>query len=127
MTSLEEIVSDFKVFLRINLVLSDLTVRDHVRIINFFLKVVGKPIEEIDCQDVRSYLLKYRDKSPKTHNNQIGALKRFFRDYLGRKEVIESYRFREVNITIKPIPNTQQLQMFFQYLPSDRDKALFLL
>jgi hypothetical protein len=43
--------------------------------------------------DIRNYLMEFRDYSPWTYANILKALRIFYRDYLGKPEVIEGFKF----------------------------------
>jgi integrase/recombinase XerD len=104
-----------------------LTVNDNVRLARMFLRQVGKPLPEISVSDIRAYFAGLKAaKKPKTYNNRLGALKRFFRDFLRRPDLVESFRFAKVNNGFVSVPMRDELCRFFNALETDRDRALFL-
>jgi len=56
----------------------------------------------------------------------LGALKRFFWDFLKRPEVVESFKFVKVINGMVEVPTTEELRRFFAALETDCDRALFL-
>jgi len=43
--------------------------------------------------DIRNYLMRFRNWSTYSYANILKTLRIFYRDYLGRKEVIEGFKF----------------------------------
>jgi len=91
----ETLLHDFREFCRVDLRLSTRTFQDgHVPFAESFLRYVSKPIAEIGVSDVRGYLLDLGSGSEsKTYNNHLGALKRFFRDFLQRPDLVATFKF----------------------------------
>ena len=124
---MDNILASFREFLRIDLAQSSRTIEGSFWIVLNFLREVNKPLSMITDSDVRGYLSKLRaTRSPKTYNNRLGALKRFFRDFLKRGELIESFRFIKVNNGYVSVPSTAELRRFFDALCNNRERALFL-
>jgi len=53
-------------------------------------------------------------------------LKRFFRDFLHKPEVVRSFRFPKKPLKLKRIPSKEDLQRFYEALEKPIEKALFL-
>jgi len=112
----------------IDLGLADLTVTGHEQTITRFLRFTGKPVNKTTTQDIRSYLMHYRTKSIRTYRNQLCTLKVFFRDFLRRGDLVESFKFPSIPLTVQnSVPNKQELQVFYDALPSLTEKTVFLL
>ncbi len=116
------LLTDFREFCEVDLQLSGLTVRGHVRQIKRFLKHVKKFAHE----DIRSFLAEFKDRSPNTYANVLKSLRVFFRDFLGRPDLVKSFRFPHREPNFKVVPSKSELQQFYEALKSVRDKALFL-
>ena len=91
------------------------------------LRELGKKPNEITRIDIRNFLLKeMQTKSESTVNNYLKTLKRFFRDYLKKPEVVESFKFKQPSFRDKRIPSKEELRRFFKALPNLKNKAAFL-
>ena len=76
---------------------------------------------------MRSYLLIYSNKNPYVYKTVLAALKRFFRDFLKRPEVVEGFCFPKYPLEPKKVPSKEELQKFYELLGDDRERALFLM
>ncbi len=123
---INEIVSRFKEFCIIDKCLAKRTAKHHENIIHKFLSTIGKAPSVIDDSDVRAYLASFKDKSPHTYRNILKSLRVFFRDFMQRPEVIQTFRFPYIPVTIKSIPTKEQLQTFYSALKTPKHKAIFL-
>jgi len=122
-----ELLGPFHEFLRVDLWQSARTIEDNVRLTRIFLREVNKPLSAINVADIRAYLSRLKAcKKPKTYNNRLGALKRFFRDFLKRDELVESFRFVKVSNGYVSVTSTAELRRFFEALCANRERALFL-
>jgi len=117
----------FASFCQVDLQLGERTIREHVWQIGRLLNSMGKDPKLITRDDVRSYLGGFADKAPATRANVLKSLKVFFRDYLGRPKVVETFRFPRQEINPKQVPSRTDLQRFCEAIPSPRERALFLL
>ena len=117
----------FASFCQVDLQLAERTVREHVWQIGRFLRSVCKDPKLITREDVRSYLAMYADKAPATRANVLKSLKVYFRDYLGRPKVVETFRFPKQEFSPKQVPSRADLQRFYEAIPSARARAFFLL
>jgi len=123
-----DLLHNFKAFCMIDLGLADLTVLGHEQTLMRFLRFTGKPVNKTTIQDIRSYLMHYRTKSVRTYRNQLCSLKVFFRDFLKRGDLVESFKFPSIPLTVQtPVPTKQELQTFHDALPSLTEKTVFLL
>lgn len=68
----------FRQFCFVDLHLSKRVSRDHMlKIRKFFGWLKDKPLEELTVEDLREYLLQFRDGNPYTYSNVLKALRRF--------------------------------------------------
>ncbi len=125
----ETLLNDFQEFCRIDLQLSTRTFHDgHVPIAKRFLRVVGKPVSSIQVFDIREYLSDLKaDSEPKTYNNHLCGLKRFFRDFLQRPELIATFRFAPINEKPISIRTKEELQKFYRELDATKYRLAFVL
>jgi integrase len=120
-------LNEFREFLRIDLAQSMKTVKTHHMLVRKFLEETGKPPSEITEHDIRGYLSKLRGtRKAKTYNNMVGSLKPYFRDFLKRPDVVESFKFVKVISGMVEVPTTEELRRFFAALERDCDRAMFL-
>ena len=117
----------FASFCQVDLQLGERTVREHVWQIGRLLSSMGKDPRAITREDVRSYLATFADKAPATRANVLKSMKIYFRDYIERPKVVETFRFPRQEFKPKRVPSRADLQKFYVALDSSRDRALFLL
>ena len=121
------LLNEFKMFCKVDLQLADLTIKLHVREVKRFLEKSKLNPYTLSRNDLRGYLLTYSDKNPYVYKTVLAALKRFFRDFLKRPEVVEGFRFPKYPLEPKRVPSKEELQKFYKLLEDDREKALFLM
>jgi integrase len=119
-------LKEFMEFCRVDLRLAPRTVHGHVWEIARFLRAVDKDPATITREDVRSYLSGFLDKAPATYANIVKSLRVFFRDYIGRDAVVATFKLPRREFQPKHIPSREDLQRFYQALPSIKERALFL-
>jgi integrase len=117
----------FASFCQVDLQLAERTVREHVWQIGRFLRTICKDPKFITREDVRSYLATFAAKAPATRANVLKSLKVYFRDYLGRPKVVETFRFPKQEFSPKQVPSRADLQRFYGAIRSPRERAFFLL
>jgi integrase len=120
----ETLLNDFREFCRIDLQLSNRTFHDgHVPIAKRFLRTVDKPISLIQVNDIREYLSGVKaDSEPKTYNNYLCGLKRFFRDFLSRPDLVSSFKFAPINEKPITVLTRPDLQRFYSGLEPEPAK-----
>ena len=67
-----------------------------------------------------------KQKSRSTTNNDLKSLKRFFRDFLSRPGVVESFRFPQSPFRPKVVLSKNELQLAYKTIDSNIGRALFL-
>lgn len=90
---------------------SELTIEQYYRIINMFLRMVGKSVKQITTGDIRYYLARYmadRKVEKTTLDNQRRALSAFF-SYLAAEEYID----RNPMLRIKRIKTDKRVKKAF--------------
>jgi len=123
----EGIIKDFRDFLIVEMRLEEYTAKCHCWNLRQFLNTIGKEPNDITRLDVRNYFLEQmKTKCQSTINNYLKSLKRFFRDYLRRPEIIESFKFKQPEIKQKRVPSKKELKRFYEALPNLEHKAVFL-
>ncbi len=105
--------------------LAPVTVQTSLQIVKRFLTNASGVVS---YETIKRYLATYIDKAPKTYNSQITNLRRFVRDYLGRKELVESFKLAPVDEIGKPtnLPTKDQLRTGFKAQNDDLSRAIYL-
>ncbi len=119
---IENSINNFKYFLTYDLKLDKSTIKNHARAIENFLNFANG---QITNETVKTYLQTNTGQNWK--NQQIKALRKYIRDYIGLGNWIE--RFELVNtFTPKPkkLPTIDELATFYVKLPT-YTKLIFLL
>jgi len=121
------LLKDFEMFCKVDLQLANLSIRNHIREVKRFLKTTKLNPYTLTKSDLRSYLAPFSEKNPYVYKTVLAALKRFFRDFLERPEVVEGLRFPKYPFEPKKVPSKGELQEFYKLLENDREKSLFLM
>ncbi len=114
-------LEDFRAFLEVDLNQKPATVREHLRYVRRFLEGTFPETKE----GIRSFLLQYSDRPP-SKSNAIKALRRYFRDFLGKPGVVEGFRIPAGRPSLLQLPSKAQLGAFHGALPL-KHQAVFLL
>jgi integrase len=105
--------------------LSPITIRDTALTVKRYLKLSNWVVSS---EALKAYLKTYLKKAPWTYNSEIVRLRRFFRDYLERPEMIGRYKTAPLNAlgSSGPLPDMHQIRAGFDAQVSDLDRALYL-
>jgi integrase len=99
----------------------------HARLIKNFLQVVHKDPRDVTKAELRHYLKNVKiSMASSTYKNILASLKRFYRDFLDMKDLVESFKFPEQGFKPIKVPTKKALAIFYQALKAPRDRALFL-
>ena len=123
----QTMIDAFANFCRIDLLRSPKTVKEHVNHLKRYVKEMGV---SINAAKIRDFLSKIRNKypNPRTHRAYLCMLKVFCRDFLGKGEWVATLKFPKIKPNIiTELPNKEQLTQFFNALPHDKAKAIFLI
>ena len=92
------------------------------------LRYVGKPVEKTNKNDLRVFLRGLKDRvDSSTYKNYLASMKRFYRDFLERKGLVDSFQFPTIEIKPKIIPKKKVLRQVYRELKTQRNRALFLM
>jgi len=91
------------------------------------LESISKPLDQTTVDDLRAYLSRFQDRNCNTRANLLKSIKIFFRDFLKRPDLVESFKFPKRPFVPKSVLGRVDLMKFFDALETDRDKLLFLL
>lgn len=117
-----ETVTNYVNFAQEELKINEGSIRNQKSAITNFLNYSKGVINEKTVQD---YL--ESNDSASWKSNQLKALRRFIRDYLKLGKWIESFEFIKSKAKIKHIPNDKELLEFFENIPNDQVRLLFLI
>ncbi|MCP8313130.1 MAG: tyrosine-type recombinase/integrase [archaeon] len=128
MAEIKNSLPKFHDFCLVDLQLSKRTVLQHKYNLRKFLNWLNnKAIEVFGIDDLRNYLMEFRNGNPYTYSNMLKALRRFFRDFLAMPEIVRSFKLPpKPNPIIKRVPAKEELKRFYEALEM-REKAIFLL
>jgi integrase/recombinase XerD len=101
-------------------------VKAHTRQMRTFFKTTNLNPNTVSTHDLRRYLNRFREMSPYTYKNALSALKRYFRDYLKKKHLVESFKFPKKSWKPNTVPSKEELRCFYLALETLRAKALFI-
>jgi len=121
-------LEDFRKFCEVDLSLQRRTVEGYVGRVRVFLQWCRASGMPASTEAVREFLSHY--EAANSRANYLKAFRRFFRDFLGREDIIKSFKLPRPEIPIQPVlelPSREELRRFFEALPSLRYKAAFLI
>jgi integrase len=103
------------------------TAYEKVWFIRKLLKTIEKNANEVTREDLRAYLKTLEGYSAAYYKNALMAIKVFFRDYMEKTELVESFRFPHQVYKPKHIVSKEDLKIFYEAIETPKEKALFLL
>jgi site-specific recombinase XerD len=127
MENVENILKDFEEYLTVDRQLERETIKKHmIEIKRFFKRADFNPFNA-EKVDIRNYLANFKNASPNTYANVLKTLRIFYRDYLGKGEVIEGFKLPNRPFRRVCVPSKEELQKFYQWLKEPLARALFLI
>ncbi|RLF92550.1 hypothetical protein DRN52_07830 [Thermococci archaeon] len=106
------ILEDFRDYLTVERRLGKRTVERYMlEIRKLFRKARFDPLRAKRLE-IRDYLRNFIDKPANSYANVLKALRIFYRDYLGRGEVIEGFRFPSRPFKVVVIPSKRSFKNF---------------
>jgi integrase len=123
----EKMFQRFYDFQIVDLRRSKRTAYEKVWFIRKLLKTIGKNANEITREDLRAFLKTLENYSRAYYKNALMALRVFFRDYMEKPELVESFRFPNQVYKPKHIVSKEDLRRFYDAIETPKEKALFLL
>lgn len=123
--SKKKALEDFSLFAKVDLQLAKNTIITYRSSLSTFFSRIRNPITE---DSIRVFLSDFIEDYPNksTYSTMLKALKCYFKKYL-KSEITDSFRFPKIPYSPKRVPTKEQLQEFYQVLPSLKKRALFLL
>jgi len=74
-----------------------------------FLEATEKDPAQVTSEDLRAYPAQFK-KRPNTYANVLKSLKVFFRDFLDKPNVVESFKFPRRIYAPKTVPSKEDLR-----------------
>ncbi len=99
------------------------TIQTHLNNLRRFLLEFDH--KEVGADDLQKYLFKYKNRN--TYRNQLCTLRVYFREVLGREDLVSQFKFPRVVIMPKTIPSKEELRKFYGAIGSTKDRAIFLM
>ncbi len=120
-----ETIEAYEEWAFLHLGLKERTVKGHVTVLN---KLLAFTRGRITPEKVAQFYARYRDAPAGTLHNVGKALRRFFRDYLQREDLLSMVRFRWPTPPprFKEYPSTEAIRAGFAALKTDVERALYL-
>jgi len=123
----DRVLNKFELYCSVDLQLSPVTVRDHSDGLRRVLRRMDKEYWEVTKEDLRSYLFRFKkNHAPATVAGVLKTLKVFYRDFLNRPGLVDSFRFPQIPFKPKVVPTKDEILRFFDALDSEFAEALFL-
>lgn len=107
--------------------MKDSTIRGHVNTTKRFLSFLDKSLKELDVEDIRKYLSTLTELDPSTYSNVVKSLRRFIRDFLGKPELMKTFKLPYVPFKPGPTPSKEQVRQGFFALRTDKQRLIYLL
>jgi integrase len=108
--------------MRLNLRFSEGTIEKTMYRIRAFVRNWGY---EFSDKTISNQLTSYLSKAPSTYNSEILALKRLAK-YLGREDLLKSYKHAPVDIIPQYTPTTEEIRAGYYALPELKQRAIYL-
>gem|GEM_PF-2740192 len=103
---------EFEKFLLVQRNLNKATVKNHISYLDIFLKSVNKDIHDIEVNDIQDFMLGIKEKRTlATYKNYLSMLKIFFRDYMGKEDMIKDFKFPRQDVKPKFLPSKKDLKI----------------
>ncbi len=121
----EAILNNLGDFCRVDLQRAPRTTMEHVRQIKrFLIEVEG--LNGVSRDDIREYLKKFSHLSCYTYANVLKSLKIFFCDFLGRGDIVDSFKFPSIQEEPTLTPSKEEMKRFYEALGDPVDRTLIL-
>jgi len=95
--------------------------------ISKFIERISEDPRILTREDVRAFLKWLKETESGNYKNTLSALKVFYRDFLGRPEVVSSFKFPPKTVRVVRMVPTENLRTFYRELRQPRAKAMFML
>jgi len=121
------LLEEFRDFLFIDKQLAERTVERYMLEVRKHLRSLSQDLKSISKRDIREYLKRFRNAPAGTYANVLKSLKLFYRDFLGRGDLVEGFKFPSKARRVLKIPSKADLRKAFELLKDERARAMFML
>jgi integrase len=118
-------LDDFESFMQVERQLSKRTVYCHRMYVSKLIEASGEG--GVGPEEIRGFMRGYMGQSVSGYSNALKAMRVFFRDYLGRGDLVEGFRFPAVPFKPRTVPTRKELAEFFEEMPSTEGRLYFML
>jgi len=123
----EKAIEKFRKFCEVDRQLKPRTIKEHLRKIRQLREAVSKPLCELTRDDLRDYLVQFRDATPYHYANILKALRVFYIHFLGTN-IADGFKFPQFPFAPKQVPTHEQLRKFYRALkPPFKDQRKYLI
>jgi integrase len=123
-------IRDFVLFCRVDRQLSQVTTKGYREHVQRLLRTLNKDPLEITKDDLRQYLKDVQENYSKwqyVYANALRSFKVYFRDYLNRGYLVDSFKFPKIPFYPKRVPTKEDIQRFYHAIADLKGKAMYLL
>ena len=122
-----DVLDNFKEFCKVDLQLKEGTIESLAMYARIFINFLNGDLTDVKVEDIRRFLSNFSEHSPSTYRNVVKALRRFFRDFMGRPDLMQSFRMPPKRFCPKRIPSREDIRAGFGALKTDKQRATYLL
>ena len=123
----EDVLKQYREFLKVDLQLKESTIEGHIRRARRFLEALNTTLDALTVQDIRDYLSTLSRLNPSTYSNVVKSLRRFVRDFLGKTELMKTFKLPYIEFQPKLIPTKEQIKGGYCALRTDKQRLIYLL
>ncbi len=123
-------IRDFVLFCEVDRQLSKVTTKGYRQHIQRLLGTLNKHQSKITKEDLREYLRGIQENYSKwqyVYANALRSFKVYFRDYLNRGYLVESFKFPKIPFYPKKVPRKEEIRKFYHAIVDLKGKAMYLL
>ena len=123
-------VGNFVLFCKVDRQLSKVTTKGYREHIQRLLRTLNKDPLEITKDDLRQYLKDIQENYSKwqyVYANALRSFKVYFRDYLNRGYLVDSFKFPKIPLYPKRVPTKEDIRKFYHAIADLKGKAMYLL
>jgi integrase len=111
----------------VDLQLKEGTIKSLAMYARKFLDFLNGDLTNVKVEDIRRFLSTFSKHDPSTYRNVVKALRRLIRDFMGRPDLMESFRMPRKGYRPKRIPSKEEIKAGFNALRTDKQRAIYLL
>ena len=125
LSNIDSVIADFKEICKVDLGLKEGSIYNHLSNIRRYLEHCKKAnLNPEDASSIRAFLSPLKEGNQNTYGNKVKAIRVFFREYL-KSDAAKGFKVPQPNMGYVKVPSKAELKMFYDGLPSWKEKALF--